>query len=371
VHDQKTGQYRWYYTLDSEGNSIQHDLGSTPTDPVQKFFDDIGPRLSKLLTGFVRVNTSGAHLAQATAPQTLQPLLDQSGAPLTIQAALITNNEVIEGISPTNSPIALRPSNGPSPLSVQFNVPNLLGQVHGDFQWFTSITENEFNASSPSALPASTSGSAGDLAVSSTNCGTVYIDPSGTVVTTKGRPIASAKVVLRRSDSASGPLSAVPNGSPVMSPENRRNPDLTTPSGLFGWDVIPGFYQVFASRTGCRAAGPGGGRSRSPILQIPPPATNLQLVLNCPRMRYRATRTRLMVTRRGSLMILTAVTTPGRRSGGKRPVGTVSFYRGRVLLGSVALNRRGTATLVASRPPGAKYVIARFSGDGLFAPSHS
>ncbi|MBV8787216.1 MAG: carboxypeptidase regulatory-like domain-containing protein, partial [Mycobacterium sp.] len=63
---------------------------------------------------------------------------------------------------------------------------------------------------------------------------TIYIDPSGSVVDTNGNPIAGATVTLLRSDNPTGPFSPVPNGSALMSPANRRNPDLTHADGSFG-----------------------------------------------------------------------------------------------------------------------------------------
>ena len=36
----------------------------------------------------------------------------------------------------------------------------------------------------------------------------------------------------------------VPNGSAVMSPANRINPDTTSAAGIFGWDAIAGYYEV-------------------------------------------------------------------------------------------------------------------------------
>jgi hypothetical protein len=103
---------------------------------------------------------------------------------------------------------------------------------------------------------------------------TIYIDPSGNVVDTAGNPIAGATVTLLRSDSDAGPFEVVANGSAIMSPANRINPDTSDSVGHYGWDVIAGFYKVRAEKSGC-------GSTESPVLTIPPPVTDLNLVLDC------------------------------------------------------------------------------------------
>lgn len=110
----------------------------------------------------------------------------------------------------------------------------------------------------------------------------IYIDPSGTVVDTSGNPVAGATVTLLQADSAAGPFSAVPSGSAVMSPANRNNPDTTSSSGTFGWDVVAGHYEVAASAPGC--VSPADHTQTSVVsapFQVPPPMTSLQLVLDC------------------------------------------------------------------------------------------
>jgi nidogen-like len=110
---------------------------------------------------------------------------------------------------------------------------------------------------------------------------TIYIDPSGTIVTPEGAPVRDATVMLLRSDSPSGPFELVPNGSAIMSPTNRQNPDRSDAGGHYGWDVIAGYYVVRAQKEGCHALD-GGAFVESPVLTIPPPVTNLDLVLECP-----------------------------------------------------------------------------------------
>jgi hypothetical protein len=103
----------------------------------------------------------------------------------------------------------------------------------------------------------------------------VYVDPSGTVETTSGAPIAGATVTLYRSDSgAPGSFAPVPNGSTLLSPDNRTNPDHSDAAGSFGWNVVPGFYYVHASAPGCTPAD-------SPVSEVPPAVTGIVLKLAC------------------------------------------------------------------------------------------
>ncbi len=103
----------------------------------------------------------------------------------------------------------------------------------------------------------------------------IYIDPSGVVKDANtGDPIPGATVTLFRSDELEGPFTQVTDGSAVMSPANRSNPDTTDASGRFGWDVVAGYYKVEASAAGCTSA-------TSSELAIPPPVTNLELLLEC------------------------------------------------------------------------------------------
>ena len=102
----------------------------------------------------------------------------------------------------------------------------------------------------------------------------VYSDPSGVVVDQNGNPVAGATVTLLSAPSADGSFTAVPNGSPVMSPSNRRNSDTTAADGTFGWDVVAGFYEVEATAPGCAPA-------KTAVLTVPPPVTGLVLTLDC------------------------------------------------------------------------------------------
>ncbi|MGI8549939.1 MAG: hypothetical protein ACR2PL_03935, partial [Dehalococcoidia bacterium] len=112
----------------------------------------------------------------------------------------------------------------------------------------------------------------------------LYIDPSGIVQDQNGKPVAGATVTLLTLTNADGTHNAgaspspVPNGSTIMDPSNRVNPDSSRADGHFGWNVIPGFYQVTASKASCTTT----AGSTSATLTIPPPALNLVLTLNCP-----------------------------------------------------------------------------------------
>lgn len=110
----------------------------------------------------------------------------------------------------------------------------------------------------------------------------IYIDPSGTVRVTDGTPLAGAAVTLLRSDTADGQFAAVPDGSTVLSPSNRRNPDASRADGRFGWDVGAGFYKVLASRDGCRnPADASDPDVETKVLQVPPAVIDLDLRLDC------------------------------------------------------------------------------------------
>jgi hypothetical protein len=110
----------------------------------------------------------------------------------------------------------------------------------------------------------------------------IYIDPSGVVQDTHGHAVEGATVTLYRADSAGGPFDQVPDGSGIMSPANQHNPDVTDGHGVFGWDVISGFYKVRAEKEGCRAPGDAGQPfAETGVLTIPPPVTDLVLTLDC------------------------------------------------------------------------------------------
>lgn len=102
----------------------------------------------------------------------------------------------------------------------------------------------------------------------------IYIDPSGWVRDQTGAAVPGATVSLYKAPAATGPWTLVPDGSTIMSPNNRVNPDLTDPDGHFGWDVVTGWYKVVAEKAGC-------GSVESRVMFIPPPVFDLDLRLSC------------------------------------------------------------------------------------------
>jgi hypothetical protein len=115
----------------------------------------------------------------------------------------------------------------------------------------------------------------------------IYIDPSGNVRTVEGDPIVGARVTLYRSDTPGGPFVIVPNQSAIMSPANRTNPDYTDGEGHFGWDVIAGYYKVRAEKPDCTSpTNPSQAYSETAVLAIPPPVTDLDIRLDCPRQHF-------------------------------------------------------------------------------------
>jgi protocatechuate 3,4-dioxygenase beta subunit len=105
-----------------------------------------------------------------------------------------------------------------------------------------------------------------DVVISQSGCpGTIsfniYIDPSGNVYDQFGNPLPGATVTLYRADSGDGQFTVVPDGSAVMAPKNRKNPDLTDEAGHFGWDVVRASTASGRRRRG--AGHPGAARSRS------------------------------------------------------------------------------------------------------------
>jgi hypothetical protein len=196
-----------------------------------------------------------------------------------------------------------------------------------------------------------------------------YVDPSGTVTARHGVPVAGAVVTLARSTRRAGALTRVPNGSAIMSPANRRNPDRTTALGMFGWDVLPGYYRVTVRAGGCT-----GGRAsgRTSVLTVPPPALNLSIALRCTVKRAAARvvlRARRVPVRE---VVLIAQVTAARRGGRAAPQGVVTFYNARRRLGTTLVApRSGLARLTVRAPAGLRRLRAVYAGDGRFGPARS
>jgi Nidogen-like len=110
----------------------------------------------------------------------------------------------------------------------------------------------------------------------------IYIDPSGRVLNTSGVPVTNATVTLLRSNTARGPFIQIPNESAEMSAGNRVNPAVAPAAGVFGWDVVAGFYEIRATAPGCvSAANHAQTAATSGVLQVPPAADGLTLTLYC------------------------------------------------------------------------------------------
>jgi hypothetical protein len=201
-----------------------------------------------------------------------------------------------------------------------------------------------------------------------------HIDPSGTVKTTTGIPVAGAKVVLSRSSTAKGKQKQVPNGSDIMSVSNRRNPDHTSAAGVFHWDVFPGYYQIKASYPGCRAAKGNSLFGLTPVLAVPPPRYNLRIALRCKNYMRRASELRLRLGSKGELgglIVATVTYTRGRKVPAADLPGDVTF--------KVAGAKPLTVPVIVSHgwafydlpltKKKIRSVSASFSGNGDLAPS--
>jgi hypothetical protein len=151
-----------------------------------------------------------------------------------------------------------------------------------------------------------------------------------------------------------------------MSPANRRNPDHTDVFGQFGWDVLPGFYQVTASKPGCRSA-------KTTLLSVPPPVFGLSLTMSCPHLHYAPSAVTLAFagerSRHGvrSLQVLARVA--GRRHG--KPLGFVQLRSGSRTLGDAVIDPKSGTASISISVRGRPSVRASYSGDGMFVPSRS
>ncbi|MGI8551217.1 MAG: carboxypeptidase regulatory-like domain-containing protein [Dehalococcoidia bacterium] len=220
-------------TVDTDGQTVTQDI--VLTSPA-------APPAGTTITGVI--NAGGVPVVFWAEPLTLTTHACHLGTvtyQILFYGRTIQSGAMIEGLDGTFTAIVpqLRPSHGPA--TVTFSVANC-----------GALTIPPF---------------------------TIYIDPSGSVQTDSGRPIAGVMVTLLHADSAAGPFSTVQDGSAIMSPANRHNPSLTDGAGRFGWDVMSGYYQVTASKQGCSAT----GNSTSAVLHaLDQPITDLVLTLVCP-----------------------------------------------------------------------------------------
>jgi hypothetical protein len=118
-----------------------------------------------------------------------------------------------------------------------------------------------------------------------------------------------------------------------MAPNNRRDPSLTDIKGVFGWDVLTGFYRLSATHAGC-------GGATSPVFAVPPPRTGLRLTLNCPpttlsnlkvrKLKHGAFRMKFKISARGVLSVQSSFVGV-KHKGRKKHQVTLQFRRGIVL----------------------------------------
>lgn len=195
-----------------------------------------------------------------------------------------------------------------------------------------------------------------------------WSDPSGTVFARPRHgglvPLAGATVTLSAGHRRVGPFAAVPSGSTVMSPANRRNPDATSALGSFGWDVLPGYYRVSAAHRGCTARAGGHKQVLTPTLTVPPPVFGLKLVLSCPHLTRTATSIELTARSAGK-----HATTLIASIHGHDVHGFVSFRANGRSLGGAPVDprtRRATLTVAATK---LKRLGGSYSGDASNAPS--
>jgi hypothetical protein len=103
--------------------------------------------------------------------------------------------------------------------------------------------------------------------------GSVYIDPSGTIVDAcTNNPIEAATVtILVESPPGTGNYIIAPAATPPLIPDT--NPQTTLADGAYGWDVTPGNYIVRAEKANYIT-------NESVVLAIPPPVTLLTIPLS-------------------------------------------------------------------------------------------
>ncbi len=194
--------------------------------------------------------------------------------------------------------------------------------------------------------------------------GALYIDPSGRVETTKKVPLRGATVTLARADSATGPLTPVPNGSTLMSPSNRVNPGRTGALGLFAWDVQPGYYRVDAKHRRCRS-------SSTPVLAVPPPRLDLVIRLKCKGITVTASRLRLDArpAAKGFASVRARLAARRGRASRSALTGVITFRAGKKVVGRVAVTPTAAAVVIVPTTRRRQTITATFEGNGVLGPS--
>jgi hypothetical protein len=98
----------------------------------------------------------------------------------------------------------------------------------------------------------------------------IYIDPSGVIVDRYGTPITGAIATLLRSDTSDGVFEAIPDGSDLLAPSTRTNPQVTAADGRFYWDAVLGWYRI-------QVEVPGAPAYLTPAYRVDPERTAMVL----------------------------------------------------------------------------------------------
>lgn len=132
----------------------------------------------------------------------------------------------------------------------------------------------------------------------------LYVNPSGIVRTLGGHPIADATVTLLRwegrcsfapdnacsadvdcagGDTCQFDFLPVPDGSDLLSPAIRQNPQTSDAQGRFGWDVAAGYYKIRAEKVGCVSGDliNPGPTVDSNAVRVPPASLDAEIRLDC------------------------------------------------------------------------------------------
>ncbi len=172
----------------------------------------------------------------------------------------------------------------------------------------------------------------------------IFIDPGGRVIDTSSNPVPQATVTLLESQSASGPFTPVQAGSNLLSPGTSSNPETTNPFGGFGWDTLPGYYEVSASAPGCsNPQDPSNPDVVSKVFKVPPAMDDLVLTMSCVRSAPAFSSSTKDTVRAGKSFSFPVSTTGS-------PTASISLLPGSSLPSGVSLKEGadGTATLVGT-----------------------
>jgi hypothetical protein len=118
-----------------------------------------------------------------------------------------------------------------------------------------------------------------------------------------------------------------------------------------------------------------GKTAMTELFPVPPPVSNLVLVLRCPHLRLAATHTTLRVlkAKRGTAVLLATVRRKKGHTSLRQLLGTVTFHAGNHDLGAVPVNlKTGTADIaVPLLKKLSQHYKATYEGNGVLEPSTS